>query len=122
MIELKLHKHDFDMTSWKILCHKCGVSSSYSEIIIGAEYIESNNYDDYSELFNKLTSYDLPKELYHDKQILWNNFGEFIDGKWEWTKEITLLVYGVRRQEIIAAINIIEQYYKKLERGSDAEI
>ena len=116
MIELKLYKQDFDTVSWEILCEKCKVSTTYSEIIINANYIESNNYDDTSELYEKLTKYTLPKELYlNDKTLLWRSFGKFENDVWVWSKMISLIVLQVRRQEIINAINKLESYYKNLE-------
>jgi hypothetical protein len=116
MIELKLYKHDFDTVSWEILCEKCKVSTTYSEIIINANYIESNNYDDTSELYEKLTKYTLPKELYlNDKTVLWRSFGKFENDVWVWSELISLIVLQVRRQEIINAINKLESYYKDLE-------
>lgn len=116
MIELKLYKRDFDTVSWEILCEKCKVSTTYSEIIINANYIESNNYDDTSELYEKLTKYTLPKELYlNDKTVLWRSFGKFENDVWVWSELISLIVLQVRRQEIINAINKLESYYKNLE-------
>lgn len=116
MIELKLYKQDFDTVSWEILCEKCKVSTTYSEIIINANYIESNNYDDTSELYEKLTKYTLPKELYlNDKTVLWRSFGKFENDVWVWSELISLIVLQVRRQEIINAINELESYYKNLE-------
>lgn len=116
MIELKLYKHDFDTVSWEILCEKCKVSTTYSEIIINANYIESNNYDDTSELYEKLTKYTLPKELYlNDKTVLWRSFGKFENDVWVWSELISLIVLQVRRQEIVNAINKLESYYKNLE-------
>ena len=122
MIEVKLYRQDFDTVSWDILCQKCGVSSTYSEIIIGANYIESNNYDDSYELLDQLRSYNLPKELYqNDKEITWNHFGRFENDVWVWAENTTLIVYGIRRQEIIDLIHKLELYYKNLEK-QNAEI
>lgn len=121
-MELKLYKQDFDTVSWDILCRKCGISPTYSEIIIGANYIESNNYDDFSELLDQLKNYNLPQELHDsEKEIMWNNYGSYQDDEWIWAEKTTMLVYGVRRQDIIDIIHKLEVYYKDLE-NQNAEV